>query len=41
MRGLKTMRDCVLIGAALDEVQTRRKAERMVVKNIMMMANEL
>lgn len=35
MRGLKTIRDSALIGAALDEVQARRSTEKMAVKNIM------
>jgi hypothetical protein len=40
MRGLKTISDCALRGEALDEVHARRKAERMVMKNIMMIADE-
>jgi len=39
MRGLKTIRDVALSGTALDEVQARRNAERMVVKNIVEVGN--
>lgn len=36
IRGLKTVADCALRGAALDELQARKNVKIMVMQNIMM-----